>query len=891
MKLKNANILFVLGLAVPALLVFKVFLLPGPLAWGDAPFYSQEALGQLLNEPYAWVNQSIAGLGKVNNLYWIYPISLVYGSLNKFLNLPNDLLIRLVFYFPALLGSLITPILLTRYLGFSKIAQFFTSLVYTFNTSFILLVDGGQVGIALAHGIFPLTLLFLQKLRNNPTFMQFYKALGVFMLLSFADARLAIICLFALLVWSVSDVVAGIWKPTNSHLRVLLLFGFSVLGLSAYWLYPAARLLTDPGMSTDKPLELLSLLNSLFLFQPHWPANEFGKVFPVPFYFIGIPLLVFGSLFLKKKEVFVFAFCFLLFAFLTKGSAPPLGGFYDLVTSRVPLGSAFRDSSKFFIPTILFGGLLIGISIDKLFLWFSNRKKESGKIFIVFSASYLLLLILPALRGQLNGTLAGRNVSGQYITVSNLVRNEPGKFRTVWFPENHPWTYSTFKKPAIDAKSLVDSRPFAAMNAGTFDRFNFLHNPLSLDWFQLLSIKYLVFSGDVRRTLTQEEQYDWTNLLALMEGNENLSRSKKEVFTGSIPVYEVPNIKPRIFQVNTTVFVVGSDNVYEKIKEKDEKFSLANQGFVFLEDGKTDPEKLVEIAADSAILVFNEKSDEDLMLSFLQRYFVRPEKVGRWAIRGAAEFLKWKYELLVQNVSTSEFDYGKGIAFSTRLDEKLEFRLGVPENGEYVLAVRSMESIQGPMQATFADTNFEIIASSPNFSWLIKEKVYLKKGTYTLEIKSSNGVNVINTAALIPVGKWQEARQKASEIVQKFPTYFMTDSQTGGLEKTLAANLSEVVYEQKSPVRHTISPDATKGRWIVFTDSYHSLWKLKDGRTQLDSYPFYSAVNGFYLQYPRSDAEIIFEGQKEVRWGFYYTALSAIFLAIVFLLKRHAKNI
>ena len=120
MRLKSNNYIFFI-LLVPTLLVFRAFFLPGPLAWGDAPFYNQESLNSLFGEPWAWFNQSVAGFGDVNHLYWIYPISLLYGALYKFLGLQSDVLIRLFFYFPAVLGALITPILLARNLKLSKI--------------------------------------------------------------------------------------------------------------------------------------------------------------------------------------------------------------------------------------------------------------------------------------------------------------------------------------------------------------------------------------------------------------------------------------------------------------------------------------------------------------------------------------------------------------------------------------------------------------------------------------------------------------------------------------------------------------------------------------------------------------------------------------------------
>ncbi|OGY09556.1 MAG: hypothetical protein A2782_03360 [Candidatus Blackburnbacteria bacterium RIFCSPHIGHO2_01_FULL_43_15b] len=829
---------------MPTLLVFRAFFLPGPLAWGDAPFYNQESLNSLFGEPWAWFNQSVAGLGDVNHLYWIYPISLLYGALYKFLGLQSDVLIRLFFYFPAVLGALITPILLARNLKLSKITQVFTGLVYTFNTSFLLIVDGGQVGVALAYGVFPLSLLYLRKLRENPTFPQLYKTLGVFLLLVAADARIAIICFLAFLLWSVTEAVVKLWEPRWSHFKIFLLFCFSVVGLSLYWLYPAAKLLTNIDMGADKPLEFISLLNSIFLFQPHWPANEFGKVFSVPFYFVGIPLLVFGSLLFKKKSNYVFALCVLIFAFLTKGTAAPLGGAYEFFIEHVPLGAAFRDSSKFFVPTVLFSALLVGVFVDNIFLLINRYSKILGKIVISVAFIYLLSLVYPAISGQMNGVLVGRRVADDYKILNDLIRANSGNFRTVWFPENHPWAYGTFKKPAVDARTLVGARPLANLNTGTQDRFNFLHDPKAIDWFKLFGIKYLVFSGDPRKaTLTEEEKYDWDNLLNLVDSIEGL---KKLDIASNIPVYEVPNIKSHIFATDKIFIVVGGDKNF-----------LPNQPFLFVEDGKWDPKNLEKISPDSANLIFNNSDQKDLALSFLQKYFATPDEKSKWALRASGDYLKYKYELLIHNINFDDFDYGKGIAFSTKTGEKLYFNLSIPADDTYVIARRQMNAT-GKME------------------WQVGEPTEYKKGTQNLTVESSGGKQVVNTAAAIPAKEWEEANKLAQAISTKFR---VVDLQNFSSPPWIPVN-----YNYINPTKYSVTL-SEKAHWIVFTDSYNPMWKLSTAQEQFASLPAYSAVNTFYVSGANSGT-IFFTGQKVVDQGLYISVGTLVILVLGYIWIR-----
>ena len=463
----NADLVFWLGLLVPTAIVFKAFFLPGPLARNDAPYFFPEYLRTFVDIPYIWTSWG-EELGRVSNVLWIHPLMFLMGVLSN-LGLESDAIVRILFYFPGVILSLISPLIFTRYLGYGKIVQFFTSLLYVINTYFVLLVDGGQVGVLLAYGLFPLSLLTLYNLFAKPQTSSFYQALVTFTVIGAADMRIAIISLFVALLWISAEYLTGQRTLEKKGYITALLFGLAVLGINMYWLLPTFTLLSQDGPSGGGALQLNSLLNSLFLFQPHWYLNQFGKVSPPYFYFIGLPLLIFGGLWRtqKDKRPYIYTFCFLVVAFLAKGEAPPLGFFYEWATSHLPLGVAFRDSTKFFIPLILFGGILLGLNVERLRL----KKIAVGLVYL-----YVIALIWPPIFGKLNGVLAGHRIDPSFQKINNLIRNQPGFFRTAYFPEHDPYSIHTTEKQIVDAKILANKRPFASLNAGTFDRFNFLHD-------------------------------------------------------------------------------------------------------------------------------------------------------------------------------------------------------------------------------------------------------------------------------------------------------------------------------------------------------------------------------------------------------------------------------
>lgn len=879
-----------LGIVIATLLVFRAIFLSGPVVWGDAPYFYPETFKDFLGGPVGW--ESRGKLGVAIDLYWIYPLMLIYWGLGV-LGLSNDLVIRLVFYFPAIFFSFLSPWLFSRYLGFSPLVRLFSVLVYVLNTYFVLLIDGGQVGVALAYGIFPITLLHLHKLITNNKTSQFFTTLAFLVLLIAADVRFAMICVFTFALW-----VGFEKKISGQDLKKFVLFTGAVLVLSSYWLIPVLAVEPTTGSITRAVTKLISVLNTVFLFQPHWPLNEFGRISAPYWFFVGAPFLVLANLFFRQsKRVLIFLFLFLFFAFLTKGETDFGGNFYAWVIDTIPLGGAFSDSTKFFTPLFLFGGILIGISVESFSKVFARRIFSKAVVVLVYV--YLLFLVRPAIDGGMTGVLAGKELPDELKRVADRVSLEKGFLRTVWFPEHHPFSFDTEEKPAVDAKKLVDYRPFASINTGTLDRFNFLHNKQFLEWLDVFGVKYLVFSGDARRVVPNNDaEEDWQKLFGLVEGVAGLDRVDLNT---RFPIYQTRKSKPRVFAVDKLLAVVGSDDIYQKLIDSESRFSIGNQGFVFLEDGKFDPSLLGDKDKDSVVVVFNETKDIDLTMSFLRKYLISPKDRlddSHWAVRSSSDYLGWRYEFLVNGVEMQEFDLGKGVAFSTVGGEKINFRLNVPQEGEYVLAVRSLTRNRDEKLESEAFGGRIDYRKEKEFEWHIKKGIVLSKGNFEVSFKNTDGFHALSTVALIPRADFDKALGKSEELLGKFPVIRLDG---GTSDKESLENLAkggsgwnEVDNTRESSVRYRVSPNMGY-RWLIFTDSYHPLWRLVENSSESQSIPVYSALNGFYVDNPVQESKIEFGGQKYVRLGFYISGAGAVAVVLLYLYyllrtKRRWKN-
>lgn len=815
--MKN-KLIFFLGLLIPALFVYRAIILPGSLAFGDAPYFYPEALNIFLQKPFAWWNIG-NGLGEVNLLVWISPLMYLYSLIG----------VRLTFYIPAIVLSFVTPIIFSRYFKFSKTVGFFSSLIYGLNTYLILLIDGGQVGVALAYSVFPFVLLNLYKLTKKFSYGNTLKVLISSFLLILMDPRIAIITFLTIIFWKPKKIIN------------LLLIGIALIPLNMFWILP---LFKNGGGNLNlevSSLGLTSLINSLMLYQPHWPNNIYGQITYPPFYFVIIPIFIFSVFLFKKvrkiKTLKTFALLFLLFAFFAKGETPPFGFIYKFIVDKIPFGSTLRDSSKFFTPLMLFGGILIGFTIDRFKI----------KYIKVISYLVLLFLILPALLGKLNFVLSNRVQSDDYQKIYQNLRNDSTDFKTLWFPEKPTLGYSSQSKPAVGAKSLVSLRPIASLNVGSSDVFNFLNQEKSDDWLKVLGVKYLFFPGDTRKLKSSEEEHnEWQRLLVNISENESF---KKADWSIDIPIFEVINPKEKSFVVNKMLAVVGGEDVYVK-----ENINPLTTGTIFLEDGKVDVNDLLKLDNNSIELIYNQKDKTDLRFSFLKDNFLDQSMIDKtsWAKYSQDDYLLWKYQLLIRGIDIKEQDYLKGILLSTQNNEYVIYNIDIKNQGKYIVGVRGMGDENNKLLVQTNSLEKEFIQKKNSFGWQYME-VNLEKGKHKLELTNKNGLQVVNTVAVIPIDEWNLSEQKTKEFEEKF------------------------VNKNKTNVSD----------WLIYSENYHPQLQLDCGGLKIVSIPVYSMINGYLINNCPDSKDPYFVGQKYVDLGIKISLVSFAIISLwVIFLKR-----
>ncbi|MBI3397557.1 hypothetical protein HY045_03715, partial [Candidatus Woesebacteria bacterium] len=255
---------------------------------------------------------------------------------------------------------------------------------------------------------------------------------------------------------------------------------------------------------------------------------------------------------------------------------------------------------------------------------------------------------------------------------------------------------------------------------------------------------------------------------------------------------------------------------------------------------------------------------------------------SQWAIYDPSQYLKWKYELLIRGIDTHEFDYNNGISFSSRANEKISFKLKVPENGKYVLALRTMSGEGSfPLSVSFGNKEHKLSSSRQNlFEWDVTE-YDLRKGSYDLTLFNGGGLWVLNTLAVIPKAEFDSTNIQSSELIKNFTQ----NSKTKSINHYVNAD-----YERINPTKYKVSPK-TGAYWIILNESYDSGWKLRHGSEYFNSIPLFASINVFYIDPKWGDTEIVYKPQEYIRWGLYFSLLTLIGTAIIFIatLKENKK--
>lgn len=548
--------------------VFRNWFSLSPLSAGDWEFHFPETLSEFFSFPQTWHIWLGNGIGL--NLTFFMNLNSYSTSTTAFfhntLGVPWVLIERLLWFWPYVLISSFSAYRLARVLfpGIKKYYALIASAVYTLNTYPLMLVGGGQMGVALSYSLAPLTFSLLVDLiqsfrkKNLPSKSIIFSLLFSFQVL--LDIRIAYVTLLVLVAFGIWSFLFVEKKSLNGAGKFLLFTavipGVIVSLTHLWWILPFIFSSENPLSSlgdiytSSKSIKFFSFADfshAISLLQPNWPENIFGKTSFLKPEFLIFPILAFSGLFfIEKKEkrtrlnVLFLSLIALVGAFLAKGANEPLGEIYVWFFDHIPGFYMFRDPTKWYVIIALCYSALIPFALSSICNWLGSKsqfkiQKYMSSAFLLVAFCWLLFTILPAFTGQLGGTFAKRSVPQEYIEYKDFMIEERNYGRALWVPQKNRYAFYSSIHPNTDAFIFLEtSDPEELMSRLSAEK--------DIAFLKESSIGYIVLPTDPYGEIFLDDRKYSQKLRNYYE------RELEKVFTeyerenfGGIIVYKVPD--------------------------------------------------------------------------------------------------------------------------------------------------------------------------------------------------------------------------------------------------------------------------------------------------------------------------------------------------------------
>ncbi len=537
---------------------------------GDWPYYFKENLDSFTLYPSLWVpwaGNGTGGLSLLLGLQLFVSTLVVIGT--QWLGLSWLVVYKAGWFGGFILLSIVSFRALLREVLPKALHQFWPigSLIFVVNTYALMLVSGGQMGVALAYSVTPLVLASFVRLQRheNSQHPNLKSIIIATLILGFQmtiDLRIAYVTIIAALIHIA--VTLGL-KREKQSIRVGTLFvDFFVpitiaVFLNAFWLLPQVMLETNPvselgaaytSIGSVKFFSFADFSHALSFLQPNWPENIFGKTYFLQPEFLVIPILAFANLlFVKRSKQFTihnslftiqsFALLGIIGAFLSKGANEPFGFMYLWLFEHVPGFVMFRDPTKWFVFVALSYSVLVPTVIYSAGEWIEKkypRLHMHSRSLSIFFILFWVILHRQAFLGQLPGTFVERHAPQVYETYKTFMLSKRGFFRTLWVPRQSRFTFATPLNTAMEAEPLFEATDAATL-AVQLGRGN------AREHLAVLGVRYLIVPADqLGELFVNDRKYDEAKRSAYLDILDDISWLTK-IRDDELVIYETPSYK------------------------------------------------------------------------------------------------------------------------------------------------------------------------------------------------------------------------------------------------------------------------------------------------------------------------------------------------------------
>ena len=565
--------------------IFRNWFLSPQIIGGDWPYLFPEMLRDPSIYFSSWNPGQGNGLGGINP---VYSLSMFFGFtvfLAHTFNIPWVFIYKFFWFaLPLLFGIFSSIYLVKTILPQSSLWQkLLSSSIFITNTYFLMVVGGGQMGVALAYSIAPLVLASFMRLIGNLVSIQLNlkfhpDSIGTNLNLSLLGGlALAIQVMFDPRIAYLTTIVVMIYLALSIKRRMfsiffLLLYSIAIpVGIAtllhATWIIPILLLQSSPipqaltNVDGFRFFSFADFSHAFSMLHPNWPENIFGKGGFMKPEFILLTIIAYSGLLFKfRRGILFFALLGIVGAFLAKGANPPFGEINTFLFEHIPGMSMFRDPTKFYILVVLSYSVLVSFSVYSIYDWLKSKLPNFlPNLFLLLTIFYLLFLIRPAIFGQLGGTFKEREVPPEYVNLKDFLYKQPGFFRTLWIPRQHRFTYNFWSRMPVEAEPLLKKAKIA-------DIISELRKPETKEYLSDLGIKYVIVPYDpYGEIFVKDRKYDSLTYQQTVRQLEAVPWLKKIDSFGKIAVFETKIAPKDLFwleEKGTITYVSGNPTRY-----------------------------------------------------------------------------------------------------------------------------------------------------------------------------------------------------------------------------------------------------------------------------------------------------------------------------------------
>lgn len=200
----------------------------------------------------------------------------------------------------------------------------------------------------------------------------------------------------------------------------------------------------------------------------------------------------------------------------------------------------------------------------------------------------------------------------------------------------------------------------------------------------------------------------------------------------------------------------------------------------------------------------------------------------------------------------------------------LSAEIFIPRDGYYVFAHRIIE--EDGLVAPLIKVDEQTIAIkraiiTGNITWYEGNPIYLKVGEHKLKLSFPSLTGKINLDQIV-VYSLKHEKEKID---------------ISDLFKSPSTPLPCLEYEKLNPCEYIVHVKNSTGPFmLVFSESYHPLWRAFIEGKEIDPIPIYSMINGFYINKTGDfSIKIYFKGQTYAEYGLKISGATLILLILV----------